>query len=159
MARSGFFFCTRELHTIKKIDLVDITTEVQKAVTESRMHHGRVFIDALHTTAAICLQEHEDGLIHDMRQAFRLLKTSVSSVGAFLHDKSHAHGSANAVAHLMAMVYGSTISLSLVDGKLMLGRYQKIFFVEFDGPRPRPSDGREDFPPRQFAVTIMTALQ
>ena len=119
-----------ELDTRKKIEVIDITRQVEKAVIESDIEHGICLIFTLHTTTGIVVNESEPGLTQDITK----LMTSLVPQGAgYLHDMNDG----NAHAHLQAMLLGNSAVIPVEHKKLILGTWQKILFVELDGPRRR----------------------
>jgi secondary thiamine-phosphate synthase enzyme len=121
----------RTLHvkTQLRTQLVDITTEVQKAVAASGVREGTCFVYSPHTTAGITINEHADpDVARDAGGAFDRL---VPMAGPY----RHAEG--NSDSHVKTMLTGVSQILFVIEGKLALGRWQGIFLAEFDGPRER----------------------
>lgn len=109
--------------------LVDITQTVRLVVRESGVTRGtcRVFIP--HTTAAITINENTDPNVK--KDIVDILESIVPTRGSYLHDEGNAH------AHAKATLVGSSISVFVESGQLVLGTWQSIFLCEFDGPRTR----------------------
>ena len=81
-----------------------------------------------HTTAAVVINEHADpDVARDLTAAYEAMVPGIN----------FAHAEGNSDAHLMATLLGSSVTVPLVDGRLRLGTWQGIFFVELDGPRTR----------------------
>ncbi|WP_297499634.1 secondary thiamine-phosphate synthase enzyme YjbQ [Thermococcus sp.] len=122
---------TKELRfsTRGEIDLVDITREVEKAVEESGIENGQVLVFVPGATGAIVTIEHESGLLDDFKRALREL---VPKGRGYLHNRIDD----NAHSHLRATLLGASECFPVVDGKLVRGTWQQIFFVELD-VRPR----------------------
>jgi len=120
-----------ELHFATKgeIDLVDITSRVEDFVRKSGIRNGQVLVFVPGATGAIVAIEHESGLLEDFR---RLLKELVPKGRGYLHDRIDN----NAHSHLRATLLGPSLVLPVVDGRLIRGTWQQIFFVELD-VRPR----------------------
>jgi len=119
-----------ELNTRKEVEVIDVTFYVEKAIKESSIEQGICLIYTLHTTTGIVVNEAEPGLIQDMTK----LVTSLAPKGAgYLHDRNGG----NAHAHLQAMLLGNSAVIPVEGKKLILGTWQKILFVELDGPRKR----------------------
>lgn len=118
------------IRTSKRIELVDITKEVKSEVHKSSIDNGICVVSTSHTTTAIILNENETGLRHDILDF--LEKLVPPSVG-YQHDRIDN----NADAHLKAVMLGSSETIPVTGGELVLGTWQRIFFVELDGPRQR----------------------
>jgi secondary thiamine-phosphate synthase enzyme len=112
-------------------DFIEITDEVQKVANESKIKNGMVFANALHNTAALIIQE-ADSTIH--RDLVRTLEKIVPLSGKYEHDYE---GNINATAHLKSNLLGTFVTVPLEDGKLVLGTWQRLFFVELFEPRNR----------------------
>jgi secondary thiamine-phosphate synthase enzyme len=119
-----------ELNTKKEVEVIDVTFYVEKAIKESSIEQGICLIYTLHTTTGIVVNEAEPGLIQDMTS----LVASLAPKGAeYLHDRNGG----NAHAHLQAMLLGNSAVIPVENKRLILGTWQKILFVELDGPRKR----------------------
>ncbi|NTV93175.1 MAG: YjbQ family protein [Chlorobiaceae bacterium] len=123
---------TIALETCNPIELVDITSKVNDALTESGVQQGQAIILSQHTTAFININEKENRLLEDMTI---FLKRLVPRDGDYLHNLQPLDGRDNAHAHLLGLFMNSSETIPVADGKLMIGRWQSIFFVELDGPR------------------------
>ncbi|MDI6798918.1 MAG: secondary thiamine-phosphate synthase enzyme YjbQ [Candidatus Aenigmarchaeota archaeon] len=119
------------IQTSRLYDFVEITDEVQKAVSESRIKDGIVFASALHNTAALIIQE-DDSTVH--RDLINTLERIVPLKGKYEHDME---GNVNATAHLKSNLLGTFVTVPLKDGRLVLGTWQRLFFVELFEPRRR----------------------
>ncbi|MFA4669457.1 secondary thiamine-phosphate synthase enzyme YjbQ [Pyrococcus kukulkanii] len=121
----------KELHfsTKGEIDLVDITYEVEKFVAESEIANGQVLIFVPGATGAIIAIEHEEGLLEDFK---RWLREVIPKERHYLHNRFDD----NAHSHLRATLLGPSLVFPIIDGELMRGTWQQIFFVELD-TRPR----------------------
>jgi len=120
---------TLHLRTAERCALVNITSEVAQAVAESGVRRGLCLIHAPHTTAGITIQEGFDPDV--VRDILAHLEKAVPEAG----DYRHAEG--NSDSHLKSLMTGAGQTLPIEYGKLQLGRWQAIFFCEFDGPRER----------------------
>ena len=119
-----------EFDTRKEVEVIDLTPYVEKAIKESSIEHGICLIYTLHTTTGIVVNEAEPGLIQDLTT----LMASLAPQGAgYLHDRNGG----NAHAHLKAMLLGNSAVIPVEGKRLILGTWQKILFVELDGPRHR----------------------
>lgn len=119
-----------KIKTSKRVELVDITSEVQEEVRKSEIPEGICLISTQHTTAGIIINENETGLKEDILD---LLNKLVPSGAGYRHD----HIDDNADSHLRAVLLGTSETLPVSEGRLKLGTWQRIFFAEMDGPRTR----------------------
>ena len=118
-----------EIQTHLSDEFVDITDEVRQAVQRSGVQSGMVLVYCPHTTAGVTVQENTDpALKEDLFAAFEALVP---------RDRPWKHGEGNAHAHARAVLVGSSCTLPVESGRIHLGRWQAIYFVEFDGPRRR----------------------
>jgi len=118
-----------QVKTNKDEEMIDITEKVSEFVKESKIQNGMVHLFVAHTTAAITINENTDpnvkkDVLLSLRHAFPIEKE-------FLHFEGNSH------AHIKSSVIGNTQSLIVEDNQLKLGRWQDIYFCEFDGPRQR----------------------
>jgi secondary thiamine-phosphate synthase enzyme len=112
-----------------RVEFKDITSLVQKVVTESGVQTGTCFLFIPHTTAAILINENDDPALQKDLDNF--LKTLVP------RDSSYHHNDGNCDAHLKAALIGNSKWLLVDSGRLILGRWQGVFLCDFDGPRRR----------------------
>ena len=119
-----------ELSTRGSTELVDITGEVKAIVNSKNVDAGLCVIFTKHTTTGIIINENEGGLRSDI---LKLLDELVPKGKGYLHDRIDS----NAHAHLRAVVLGSSETIPIENGALVLGTWQSILFVECDGPRRR----------------------
>ena len=117
------------LSTKQSNEFVNITADVKKAVQESGVKRGLCVIHAPHTTAAITVQEGYDPDV--VRDILMSLETQVP------HENGYHHAEGNSAAHIKALMTGSSQTLPIEYSTLQLGRWQAVFFCEFDGPRER----------------------
>ncbi len=113
----------------KKEQLIDVTAEVQSAVTKSGVKDGICYIFTPHTTAAITINENADP---DVRKDF--IK-GLNHLDLDAVNFSHSEG--NSPAHIKSSLVGCSEFVIVEEGILMLGTWQGIYFCEFDGPRSR----------------------
>jgi len=120
---------TVEISTRARSEPVDITSQVQAAVSESGVTEGIAVICSAHTTAGITVNEHADpDVMDDVMAALARLAPPTGP---------YAHAEGNSDAHIKATLVGPSVSLPVSGGRLVLGTWQGIFFCEFDGPRRR----------------------
>ena len=117
------------LQTGARTDFVDLTKEVQAAVSDLGLQEGVVVVFNPHTTAALTINEGADpDVVTDMTAA---LDRIVPWQDGYLHAEG------NAAAHIKASMFGSSVTVIVEGGRLRLGTWQKIWFCDFDGPRRR----------------------
>ena len=116
------------VQTSRREELVDITKQVQNAVTHSRVDNGLIVIYVQGATAALMIQENWDESVQT--DVVNLLQKLIPR-GVWLHDQQDGNGD----SHLKAGLVGPSESIPIIDGKLGLSRWQNIFLCEFDGPR------------------------
>jgi len=117
------------VRTGSETDWINITNEVQKAVAASRVLEGICVVFVPHTTAAVTVNENADpDVVHDML---------LGLAKAYPDRTEFRHGEGNSVAHLKATAVGSSVTVIISDGKLLLGTWQSVWFCEFDPPRNR----------------------
>ena len=117
------------IKTRSKVEFQDITREIQEAITSSGIENGTCLIFVPHTTAGITINEHADpSVVVDIASQ---LDNMVPQ-----HVK-YRHLEGNAPAHIKASLMGSSQTVLIEHGSLVLGTWQGIFFCEFDGPRSR----------------------
>lgn len=106
-------------------DIVAVLNEINK---ENKMDKGIVNIFTKHSTSAIRVNENEKGLLLDFEKA---LKDVIKEKDNYKHDFIDN----NAASHIRAFLLGASETIPIVDGRLDLGTWQSIFFIELDGPR------------------------
>ena len=115
-----------EVRTTSHRQMVNITSRVAAAIEGSGGGLCHVFVP--HTTAAVVINESADpDVARDLVAAYEAMVPSIP----------FAHSEGNSDAHLMATLLGSSVTVPVEDGRLCLGTWQGIFFVELDGPRLR----------------------
>ena len=108
---------------------INISSEVQKAVTASGIKEGICVVFVPHTTTAITINEAADP---DVPYDINLALSAISP-----DRQDFRHGEGNSAAHTKASLIGHSITLIVSVGRLLLGTWQGIWFFEFDGPRTR----------------------
>ena len=128
MQRGGFVQ-TLHVKTDRRTQLVDVTAQVQKAVAASGVANGICYLYVPHTTAAITINECADpDVARDVEGALDRL---IPKTGPYWHSEG------NSDSHVKSVLVGASQIIDVEGGKLMLGRWQGVFFCEFDGPRDR----------------------
>ena len=120
---------TLHLRTTRRTELQDVTGQVEAAVRESGCADGVCHLYVPHTTAGVIINEgYDPAVAQDIAAAFDRLAPRVA-------NSAHAEG--NSDSHIKTALAGSSETVWIASGKLELGRWQRIFFAEFDGPRSR----------------------
>jgi secondary thiamine-phosphate synthase enzyme len=127
--------------TRRATEFVDLTSRVERLVAESGIRVGLVNIQSCHTTTAIVVNEHEPLLLGDFST---LLERAAPHAAAYRHDDATMRTvnvtpdeRVNGHAHCRALLLGAAVCLNVVDARLRIGRWQRVFLVELDGPRER----------------------
>jgi secondary thiamine-phosphate synthase enzyme len=112
---------------------VNITTDVSKLVTKSKVQEGLCLVNAMHITASVFINDNEGGLLHDYEKWLEGLAPHAPTT-QYDHNKT---GEDNADAHLKRQVMGREVVVAITNGKLDFGPWEEIFYGEFDGKRPK----------------------
>ncbi len=117
------------ISTAKRVDIVDITSQVQKVVSETKTDSGIVTAFVPHTTCGIIINEGADpDVVRDIKYQLEKL---------IPYQQGYRHMEGNADSHIKTCLVGSSENIIIEDGKLVLGTWQSIFLCDFDGPRNR----------------------
>lgn len=123
------FTRTLTIRTSRQTELKDVTAEIESAVRDSGCTSGTCLLYVPHTTAGILVNEGDDPAVaRDIEEALDRLVP---------RDAAYKHAEGNADSHIKTALVGSSASVWIENGLLSLGRWQAIFFAEFDGPRTR----------------------
>ena len=128
--------------TSRGIEFIDVTSEVKKAVAKSKIKDGLVSIFSNHTTAGVKINERCARLQKDM-QAW--LEDIAPQNKSYKHNETALDGRGNAHSHLLSLLTGVSETIPVRNGNLILGTWQSVFFMEFDGPRNS----------RSFTITVV----
>ncbi len=118
-----------DVSTRGQAELQDITSRVQRAVTDSGVQNGVCYVYVSHTTAGVIINENADPSV--AKDILTTLNKLVPRQG------NYSHREGNADAHIKASLVGSSEAIVVEGGRLVLGTWQGVFFCEFDGPRRR----------------------
>ena len=121
-----FFFSSFNFKTDGEIQFIDITDQIQEIVEKSKIHQGMVFVFSPHATGAIILNENDQPLLDDFKD---LLERLIPKSGSYRHP-------INAHSHLRSIFMEPSKAIPVKDGRLALGTWQSIIWVEVD-TRPR----------------------
>jgi secondary thiamine-phosphate synthase enzyme len=128
-ASEGRLIETLRVKTSRRTEWVNITSDVSRLVTNSGISSGVCHIYVPHTTAGVTINEgYDPDVASDMEAAFDRMVP---------RDAGYAHAEGNSDSHIKATLVGSSQSVWIESSRLRLGRWQAIFFCEFDGPRSR----------------------
>ena len=121
-----------EIFTEDDMEIVNVTDEVSKIVTKSKIEEGLCLINSMHITSSVFINDEEAGLKEDFIKW-------LEDLAPFEKDKykHNLTGEDNAHAHLKRTIMGREVVVSVSDGKLDLGRWEQIFYGEFDGRRKK----------------------
>ena len=122
--------------TRERLELINITRDLNEVIRKHGLKAGFVIVQSLHTTTAVFINEFQQALLDDMK-AF--LEKLVGRLDYWRHNDPRLSECErkNADSHLRAMVLGHTLSLPVRNGELALGNWQSIILAELDGPRER----------------------
>jgi len=132
---------TIEIKSKECLQFVDITDQIEDFITEVKPNSGIVNVQSLHTTATIFMNENEPLLLEDIKKN---LDQIASLETEYNHDNFDIRTvnmcddeCANGHSHCKALYLPSSVTINLIDGKLQLGTWQRILFVELDRSRER----------------------
>lgn len=117
------------ISTHSQVELVNITSSIEKTVSESGVKEGVCYIFVPHTTAGITINEGADPSVKED------IINQLNKIVPFKESYLHLEG--NSPAHIKASIIGSSEIVFIEGGHLVLGTWQSLYFCEFDGPRRR----------------------
>ena len=118
-------------NTKNRVEFINITDEVQKAVDESGIKEGLCLVNAMHITASVFINDDEHGLHQDYKEWLEWLAPH-EPISKYRHNLT---GEDNGDAHLKRQIMGREVVVAITDGKLDFGPWEQIFYGEFDGQR------------------------
>ena len=118
-----------EIPSTAREQMIDVTEKLNEALARSGAQNGLAVAFVPHTTSALTINENADPAVR--RDLLQSLRGLVPERGDYLHAEG------NSDAHLKASLFGSSVTVLVVDGRLKLGTWQSVFYCEFDGPRRR----------------------
>ena len=120
---------TLHIETNSRVEFKDVTSQIEQLVEKSEIESGQCHVFVPHTSAAVLINENYDpGLRQDIADFLKELAPP---------DAGYRHNDGNCDSHLKAALLGATRTLLIENHRLLLGRWQGIYFCEFDGPRRR----------------------
>lgn len=121
---------TIKIRSNKREEMIDITSEVKRAVYASGEKEGVVILFVQHTTCGLTVNENADADVQtDILAALQKLIPQ--------HGMNFRHAEDNSDAHLKSSLFGTSVTIPFFNGELLLGRWQGIYLCEFDGARER----------------------
>jgi secondary thiamine-phosphate synthase enzyme len=120
---------TVQVQTTRQTEFVDITDRVQAAIQRLGIADGVCHVYVPHTTAAVTINENADPTVQ--QDIVMALDNTVPE------GQPYRHREGNSPAHIKASLIGSSVTVFVESGRLLLGTWQGIYFCEFDGPRTR----------------------
>lgn len=132
---------TIRLVTERPTQFIDVTDRLNAAIASAGIRVGLAHVQTLHTTTGIVVNEHEPLLLGDFEAVFERLAPRHRF---YRHDDACARTvnrvseeRVNGHAHCRALLLGASAGIAVIDGRLHLGSWQRVFLVELDGPRER----------------------
>lgn len=119
-----------KIHTENEKEIINISDDVQSAVSESGVKEGMVLVNSMHITSSVFINDEESGLKRD----FLKWLEKIAPEGDYEH---HRTGETNADAHLKRTIMGREVVVAITGGKLDFGPWEQIFYGEFDGQRDK----------------------
>ncbi|MEX2703209.1 MAG: secondary thiamine-phosphate synthase enzyme YjbQ [Candidatus Baldrarchaeota archaeon] len=125
-----------KVKTGKRLEVIDITNDVEKIVRESGIKEGVLIVFEPHTTAAITINENDPELFEDLINIY----TKIAPIEQrYQHNLKYegVPGEQNAHAHIISSLIKPSVIVPITNGRTQLGTWQRILFIEMDGPRTR----------------------
>ena len=120
---------TINIETNSKFDIINITNKIQAYIDKSNINSGIAVIFIPHTTAGVSINENADpDVLKDLKQIFNKV---------IPENDNYKHFEGNSQAHALSTLTSASITVIIENGKLVLGTWQSIYFMEYDGPRQR----------------------
>lgn len=121
---------TLNVRTSNRNEMLDVTDRLEKLIRSFDVNEGMLIAYVPHTTAAVTINENADPDVkHDMLMK---LETLIPK-----HESYYQHGEGNSDSHVKTSLVGNSVTVLIERGRLVLGRWQGVYFCEFDGPRER----------------------
>lgn len=120
----------QKVRTTARNEMVEVTDKLRQAAASKNMIEGMLIVYVPHTTAAVTINENADPDVkHDMLAKLEALVPK--------QEPYYQHGEGNSDSHVKAAMVGHSVTVLVEAGRLVLGRWQGVYFCEFDGPRER----------------------
>ncbi|HIA79454.1 MAG TPA: YjbQ family protein [Candidatus Marinimicrobia bacterium] len=117
----------------ERMDFINITPDVEVAVSESGIHDGLCLVNAMHITASVFINDDESGLHRDYKRWLEELAPH-APISRYDHNRT---GEDNGDAHHKRQIMGREVVVAITDGRLHFGTWEQIFYGEFDGRRKK----------------------
>ena len=117
-----------------RVGFENITPRVEAAVSKSGVREGLVLVNAMHITASVFINDDESGLHKDYAKWLEALSPFDASPERYAHNRT---GEDNADAHMKRQIMGREVVIAITSGKLDFGPWERVFYGEFDGRRPK----------------------
>lgn len=117
-------------NTNERVELINITRDVEKIVKESGIQEGMCLVNAMHITASVFINDDESGLHNDYKKWLEELAPH-EPISQYEHNTFEE----NADAHLKRQIMGREVVVAITEGELDFGPWEQIFYGEFDGQR------------------------
>ncbi|MFO8053142.1 MAG: secondary thiamine-phosphate synthase enzyme YjbQ [Candidatus Omnitrophota bacterium] len=119
-------------NTKEKVEFINITSEIESLVVQSKIKEGLCLVNAMHITASVFINDEEEGLKQDFKDW--LEKLAPQNPSLYRHNLGSED---NGHAHIKRTVMGREVVVAITDSKLDFGPWEQIFYGEFDGKRPK----------------------
>lgn len=127
------------IETGQGISIHNVTPQIEEILSNTSINNGQILVFSQHTTTALAINEYEVRLLEDIKVYLNKL---VPPSAKYLHNDLHLRDvppdePINAHSHLMSMMLSTSEVIPIVEGKLALGTWQSVLFLDLDGPRER----------------------
>ncbi len=112
-------------------EYINLTDEVEKTLRKSGIREGMILVSAMHITAAVYVNDAEEGLIQDIDEWLERLAPTGPNY------RHHRTGESNGDSHLKSLLMHHEVIIPVTDGKMDFGPWQQIYYAEFDGQRSK----------------------
>lgn len=120
---------TINITTKARFDIIDITSQIQSCIAKSNIKSGIAVIFIPHTTAGVSINENADpDVVYDLKNIFNNM---------IPEHNNYKHYEGNSQAHALSTLTSPSLTVIIENGKIILGTWQNIYFMEYDGPRNR----------------------
>jgi secondary thiamine-phosphate synthase enzyme len=124
----------RTFETAKRQEIIDITDDVEACRAAAGVREGMVLVSAMHISASVFVNDHEPGLWRDILE---WLEARIAPWDPAAYRHNTRTGEDNAAAHLRSLTIGHEVIVPVTNGELDLGPWQRVFYGEWDGQRPK----------------------
>ena len=124
----------RTFRTKQRQEIIDITDDVEACRAAAGIDEGMVLVSAMHISASVFVNDHEPGLWEDILE---WLETRIAPWDPAAYRHNTGTNEDNAAAHLRSLTIGHEVIVPVTAGALDLGPWQRVFYGEWDGQRPK----------------------